>query len=113
MTQQLPVRTHKLFQFLCGGRDLISLEMIASPCRNLQSIHDHCADHARFHACASRKRQEQQRLHLDVAHTRGVEFLQKGEFVRLFIPSNHTENTALLTEEAVCATLILVESISR
>lgn len=92
---------------------MISLEMIASPCRNLQSIHDHCADHARFHARASRKRQEQQRLHLDVAHTRCMEFLQKGEFVRLFIPSNHTENTALLTEEAVCATLILVESVSR
>ena len=113
MTQQLPVRTHKLFQFLCGGRDLISLEMIASPCRNLQSIHDHCADHARFHACASRKRQEQQRLHLDVAYTRSVELLQKGELVRLLVPSHHTESTSLLTEETVCATLILVESISR
>lgn len=113
MAQQLPVRAHELLQFLRGGRDLIALRVMRPPRADLQPIHDHRADHARLHACAPSERQEQQRLHLDVAHARSVEFAQKGELVRLFVPCDHSQSAPLLAEKAVRATLVLVEPISR
>ena len=52
---------------------------------------------------SSRKREEQQRFHLDVAHARLVDSVQVGELIFL----------GVVAEEAVRASLVLIEAVCR